>query len=222
MKLFGCHKIRPRSGRLDSNMTRNVPGIRKCDSQAVPCKNSSFLSVHSPGEVPLRMNSHIYEQRAEDEQVGPVINSILYQRCFNFPSDGEASRAGVGLHEGQQQPANTTRWWFVYIQIQQTTYVHGLSGGVIRTTWDTGTSSTPPSRTQAWCHLGCSSTACSRALVRCYREEWEEGLSSDTEQISDRCYQQTGPVTFLSVPVSKCWFCLYSDCRVTLSSSAPV
>lgn len=94
-------------------MTTNGPDVRKCDRKcdghAVLCKNSSLLSVHSPGEVPLRMNSHIYEQRAEDEQVGPVINSILYQRRFNFPSDGEASRAGVGLHEGQQQPANTTQ-----------------------------------------------------------------------------------------------------------------
>lgn len=43
----------------------------------------------------------------------------------------------------------------------------------ISTMWDTGMSSTPPSRTQAWCHQGCSSMACSRVLVHYY---WEEGL----------------------------------------------
>lgn len=65
--------------------------------------------VHSPGQVPLRMNGHVDEQRAEDEQVGPIINSILYQSCFNLPGDGETSRASVRLHEGQQQPENTSQ-----------------------------------------------------------------------------------------------------------------
>lgn len=50
---------------------------------------------HSPGQLPLRMNSHIYEQRAEDEQIGAIVNCILYQCCFNLPGDGEASGASV-------------------------------------------------------------------------------------------------------------------------------
>lgn len=50
------------------------------------------------------MNSHVYEQRGENEQVGAIINCVLDQRRFNLPSDGEASRAGVRLHKGKQQP----------------------------------------------------------------------------------------------------------------------
>lgn len=55
----------------------------------------------SPGQVPPGMHSDINEQRAKDEQVGPIINSILYQCCFNLPSDREASRAGIRLHKWQ-------------------------------------------------------------------------------------------------------------------------
>lgn len=55
------------------------------------------------------MNSHVYEQGAENEQVGAVINGVLDQRSFDLPSDGEASGAGVRLHEGKQQPGSEKR-----------------------------------------------------------------------------------------------------------------
>jgi len=65
------------------------------------------FQLHSPGQVPLRMNSHVDEERAKDQQVGPVVDGVLYQRRFDFPGDGEASRASVRLHERQQQPEDT-------------------------------------------------------------------------------------------------------------------
>lgn len=52
------------------------------------------------------MNSHIYEQRAENEQVGAVINCVLDQCSFDLASDGKASGASVRLHKGKQQPGN--------------------------------------------------------------------------------------------------------------------
>lgn len=53
------------------------------------------------------MNGHVDEQRAKDQQVGPVVDGVFYQSGFDFAGDGEASRASVRLHEGQQQPDNT-------------------------------------------------------------------------------------------------------------------
>lgn len=55
------------------------------------------------------MNGHVNEQRAENEQVCPVINGILNQCRFDFPGDGEAPGASVRLHEGQQQPDDTRK-----------------------------------------------------------------------------------------------------------------
>lgn len=72
-------------------------------------KRGFFLRVHSPGEAQLRMNGHINEQRAENEQVCPVINGVLNQCRFDLPGDGEASGASVRLHEGQQQPDDTRK-----------------------------------------------------------------------------------------------------------------
>lgn len=115
------------------------------------------------------MNGHVNEQRAENEQVCPVINGVLNQCRFDLPGDGEASGASVRLHEGQQQPDDTRK---------PLKHKNSACGGFMRrlglvlTTWGTETSSTPPSRTLAWCHQGCSSTACGTAFVH-----WEETQS---------------------------------------------
>lgn len=46
------------------------------------------------------MDGHVDEQRAEDEQVGAVVDGVLYQSRLDLPGDGEASGTGVRLHEG--------------------------------------------------------------------------------------------------------------------------
>lgn len=86
--------------------------------QAFPPRREAVAdNIHSPGQMPLGMNSHVYEQRAEDEQVGAVINGIFDQRCFDLPSDGETSGAGIRLHEGQQQPDRTSRTSLTYTRL---------------------------------------------------------------------------------------------------------
>lgn len=60
--------------------------------------------LHSPGQMPLRMNSHVDEQRPEDQQVRPVVDGVLNEGCLDLTGDGESSRSSVRLHEGQQQP----------------------------------------------------------------------------------------------------------------------
>lgn len=65
--------------------------------------------MSSPGEVQLRMDRHIDEQRAEDQQVGPVVNGVFDERRFDLPCDGEPSGSGVGLHEGQKEPGKDSR-----------------------------------------------------------------------------------------------------------------
>lgn len=51
--------------------------------------------VYRPGEVPLRMHSHIDEKRAEDEKVCAIIDGILNQGRLDLSSDGESSRASI-------------------------------------------------------------------------------------------------------------------------------
>ena len=59
----------------------------------------------SPGEVPLGVHGYVDEQRAEDEQVGAIVDGVLDERRLHLAPDGEAAGAGVRLHERQQQPA---------------------------------------------------------------------------------------------------------------------
>lgn len=54
------------------------------------------------------MNRHVDEQRAEDQQVGAVVDGVLNERRLDLPGDGEPSGASVRLHEGQQQPGNSS------------------------------------------------------------------------------------------------------------------
>lgn len=60
--------------------------------------------VYRPGEVPLRMHSHIDEKRAEDEKVCAIVDCILNQGRLDLSSNGESSRAGIWLHEWQKEP----------------------------------------------------------------------------------------------------------------------
>lgn len=141
------------------------------------------------------MNSHIYEHRAKDEQIGAIVNCILYQCCFNLPGDGEASRASVWLHKGQQKPGggeekekkhmskllnitnkiNFSVLWFKNNKAHMFRFR--------QTMWGTGMSSKPPSRTQAWCHQGCNSMACSKVSAHYEREEGGNVMIQPTKEL---------------------------------------
>lgn len=71
---------------------------------------------HTPGEMPIGIDGDVDEQRAEDEQVCAVINSVFYQSCFYLSGDGEASWTCIRLHEGNQEPAHmeTRPFKFIY------------------------------------------------------------------------------------------------------------
>lgn len=80
-----------------------------------------------PGQTPLRMYSYVDEQRAEDKQVGAVVDGILDESGLYFACDGEASWAGVRLHKGQKKPGKThthtnTSICLGCINMQQFTY----------------------------------------------------------------------------------------------------
>lgn len=46
---------------------------------------------HKPGEVPLRIDGDVDEQRAEDEQVRAVIDGVFNEGRFNLSRDGETT-----------------------------------------------------------------------------------------------------------------------------------
>lgn len=64
---------------------------------------------HWPWEVEFGAHGHIDEQRAEDEQVGTIVDGVLNQSCLHLPRDGETTRACVWLHERDEQPAIKTK-----------------------------------------------------------------------------------------------------------------
>ena len=75
----------------------------------VSCQSQLLTLTDSPGQVPLRMHGHVDEQRAEDQQVRPVVDGVLDESRLDLAGDGEASGASVGLHEGQQQPGRESQ-----------------------------------------------------------------------------------------------------------------
>lgn len=57
----------------------------------------------------MRVGSHIYQQRDEDEEVGAIIDCVFDKSSFNLANSRESPRPSIRLHERQQQPAYTHR-----------------------------------------------------------------------------------------------------------------
>ncbi len=94
-------------GRSDADGLQLIPDTEKksqYEQNFVTTMEKYSGLVYRPGELPLRMHSHVNEKRAEDEKICAIIDGILNEGRLDLSSNGESSRTSIRLHERQKEP----------------------------------------------------------------------------------------------------------------------
>ena len=59
-----------------------------------------------PVNVNVRSNHQIDEEDTKDDEIGTIVNGVLYEGCLELASHSEIPCRSIRLHHGQQQPTD--------------------------------------------------------------------------------------------------------------------